>query len=93
MRQTFSRMVAILLLVIPGFLATWGFLKMKDAIFDYMASHGSELGDPAFDWPRFVAGLLMFAGGVAFLGGWIRYRDRRRRYVGPRFRNRTKERE
>lgn len=93
MRLTFFRMVAILLLVVPGFAATYGFLEMKNAVFDYMAAHGNEQAAPAFNWLQFLVGLALFAGGVGFIGGWIFYRDRKRNYVAPRFKARKKEHE
>ncbi len=62
-----------------------GFLKMKDALFLYMSQHGDEtLAAVSFDWLNFLVGLLLFAVGIGFLGGWIFFRDRKRNYVGPR---------
>jgi hypothetical protein len=79
MRLLISRIIAILLLVIPGLIATYGFLTMKNAIFD-------SFGPAAFPWLRFIAGFIMFGAGVAFLGGWTFYRDRKRNYLSSRFR-------
>jgi hypothetical protein len=79
MPSSFSRFVAILLLVIPGLLATYGFLQLKEAIFE-------SLGPPSFPWLKFLFGLLCFAAGVAFIGGWILFRDRKHNYVAPRWR-------
>jgi small neutral amino acid transporter SnatA (MarC family) len=84
MPTKFSRFVAVLLLVIPGWVATYGFLKMKDAVF-------VSLGPPAFPWLQFLLGLILFALGVAFIAGWIFYRDRKRNYVAPRFREKKKQ--
>lgn len=82
-----TRFIAILLLVIPGLLATFGFLTMKNVIFDYIADHGNDsLAAPSFGWLPFLGGFIMFAIGVAFIGGWVFYRDRKRNYVAPRFR-------
>ena len=83
MNNAFGRFVAILLLVIPGIAATYGFLQMKDAFFD-------AVGEAPFPWLKFAFGLVLFALGVAFLAGWIFYRDRKRNYVAPRFRERKK---
>ncbi|WP_199622916.1 DUF2627 domain-containing protein [Paenibacillus alkalitolerans] len=85
MPSKLSRFIAVLLLVIPGWIATYGFLKMKDAVF-------ASFGPPAFPWLDFALGLVLFAFGVAFVGGWIFYRDRKRNYVAPRFREKKKQR-
>lgn len=91
MRLIISRFIAILILVIPGLLAVTGFLKMKNTIFDYIAVHGdAAVTDPSFHWLAFLQGLLFFLVGMAFLGGWILYRDRKRNYVGPRFKAKRK---
>ena len=78
MRLVFMRLIAVLLLVIPGFLATFGFLEMKDAVF-------ASIGPSAFPLVTFLIGLLLFLIGIGFIGGWIFYRDRKRNYVAPRF--------
>lgn len=78
-----SRFLAVLLLVIPGGLATYGFALMRESVM-------SALGPPPFSWWTFLGGLGLFCGGVAFIGGWIFYRDRKRNYVAPRFRKKRK---
>lgn len=86
MRLMISRFAAIIILVIPGLLAMKGFLMMKDAFFHYIALHGDDkITDPSFEWLSFGGGLALFILGVGFLGGWILFRDRKRNYVGPRF--------
>lgn len=87
MRLILSRFVAIIILVIPGILAMIGFLKIKDALFIYMSNHGNDaLHQVTFDWLNFILGVLLFGIGMGFLGGWIFFRDRKRNYLGPRFR-------
>jgi Protein of unknown function (DUF2627). len=81
-----ARFIAILLLVIPGLLATYGFLRMKDALYNYFVSYGDELNQPSFEWFTFVVGFILFVIGVSFIGGWIFFRDRKHNYVAPRFR-------
>ncbi|WP_145035518.1 DUF2627 domain-containing protein [Paenibacillus sp. Y412MC10] len=86
MKMLISRFIAILILVIPGFMAMKGFLMMKDAVFLYIAVHGDDnVANPAFGWLSFLGGLALFVIGIGFLGGWILFRDRKRNYVGPRF--------
>lgn len=79
MRLLMSRIVAILLLVIPGLLATKGFLLLKDSLFEWIS-----FGSPPYG--SLLLGLLLFSVGVAFIGGWIFFRDRKHNYVAPRFR-------
>ncbi|MBT2760807.1 DUF2627 domain-containing protein [Paenibacillus sp. ISL-20] len=86
MKMLISRFIAILILVIPGFMAMMGFLMMKDAVFLYISVHGDDsVANPAFGWLSFLGGLALFVIGIGFLGGWILFRDRKRNYVGPRF--------
>ncbi|EFM09861.1 conserved hypothetical protein [Paenibacillus curdlanolyticus YK9] len=81
-----ARFIAVLILVIPGITATYGFLKMKDALYDYFISFGNETNTPSFAWLTFIVGLVLFAIGVSFIAGWIFFRDRKHNYVAPRFR-------
>ncbi|MCZ8520623.1 MULTISPECIES: DUF2627 family protein [Paenibacillus] len=83
MKAPFYRFIAILMLVIPGLMATYGFLAIKDAWF---AQFDAAAADPGILWGKLLFGLLLFAAGVAFIGGWIFFRDRKRNYVAPRFR-------
>ncbi|MBB6692938.1 DUF2627 domain-containing protein [Cohnella xylanilytica] len=87
MKLVISRLIAILLLVIPGLLAAYGFLLMKDALFDYFAQLGNvELPTPKFAWLDFALGFVLFLVGVGFIGGWIFFRDRKHNYLSSRFR-------
>ncbi|RUS48089.1 DUF2627 domain-containing protein [Cohnella sp. AR92] len=87
MKLVISRLIAILMLVIPGLAAAYGFLLMKDALFDYFAQIGNvELQTPDFAWLRFIFGFILFLVGVGFIGGWIFFRDRKHNYVASRFR-------
>ncbi|WP_249730418.1 DUF2627 domain-containing protein [Paenibacillus sp. J2TS4] len=82
--STASRLIAALLLAVPGIGATYGFLLMKNSIFDQFHP------DVAFPWGKFLAGLLLFLIGVGFIAGWIFFRDQKRNYVAPRFKKRRK---
>ncbi|MCS7461606.1 DUF2627 domain-containing protein [Paenibacillus doosanensis] len=82
MKTMFFRFVAVMLLVIPGVMATYGFLAMKDAWF---AQFGPLEANPHVLWGKLALGLVLFLCGVAFIGGWIFFRDRKRNYVAPRF--------
>lgn len=87
MKTTLSRFAAVLLLVIPGLMATYGFLAMKDAFF---AQFGAVDTNPHILWGKFAIGFVLFAAGVAFIGGWTFFRDRKRNYLAPRFKKKRK---
>ncbi|WP_138225502.1 DUF2627 domain-containing protein [Paenibacillus algicola] len=91
MKLLISRFIAILILVIPGFMAMKGFLMMKDALFLYIAVHGDDTAlHKSFNWLTFGGGLILFILGIGFLAGWVLFRDRKRNYVGPRFKEKRK---
>jgi threonine/homoserine/homoserine lactone efflux protein len=82
MKAAFYRLIAILMLVVPGLAATYGFLAMKDSFF---AQFGPPESDPHVHWGKLLLGLVLFLAGVAFIAGWVFFRDRKRNYVAPRF--------
>lgn len=90
MKIIFMRFIAILLLVIPGIAAAYGFLEMKNSIFDYVADVGQLQSAASFQWLRFIFGFILFIVGAGFIGGWIFFRDRKRNYVAPRFKAKRK---
>ncbi|ANE49037.1 hypothetical protein SY83_19080 [Paenibacillus swuensis] len=90
MKLKIARFIAILILVIPGVLATFGFLHMKDAVFLFFSQFGESGAEPSFRWGKFMLGFVEFAAGVGFIGGWIFFRDRKRNYVAPRFKVKKK---
>ncbi|WP_166239201.1 DUF2627 domain-containing protein [Paenibacillus turpanensis] len=79
MNQTLQRFIAVILLALPGLSAAYGFLLMKDAVF-------ASFGPNTLPWLKLIIGFILFAIGVAFIAGWIFFRDRKRNYVAPRFR-------
>jgi hypothetical protein len=88
MNDTVKRFIAALLLVVPGITATYGFLAMKDAFF---AQFGAAETHPHIQWGKMLLGFFLFAIGVAFIGGWTFFRDRKRNYVAPRFKAKRKK--
>ncbi|MFC4777479.1 DUF2627 domain-containing protein [Paenibacillus sp. GCM10023252] len=86
MKLVTARLIAVMMLVIPGLLACFGFLRMKDSLFHYFSSFGNDAVTPNFEWLSFLLGFIMFAAGAGFIGGWTFFRDRKRNYVAPRFR-------
>ncbi|WP_156290847.1 DUF2627 family protein [Oceanobacillus salinisoli] len=68
------RMIALLLLLIPGLIAVFGIKLMRDSMFsDYyyiLLNTGVQ----------FFVGLVLFILGFFFIGGFIVYRDRKNKY-------------
>ena len=73
------RILALVLLLIPGFLAALGVKLMRDMVFGIL-----QMPFP-FLWLQFLIGLFMFLAGIWFIGGFILHRDRKRNKVQSRF--------
>ncbi|KKB37230.1 DUF2627 domain-containing protein [Bacillus thermotolerans] len=73
------RLVALLILVIPGILAMLGIKLMRDMLFGILQSPFPFL------WLQFIVGLLLFLGGLGFIGGFLFRRDQRNNKVQDRF--------
>jgi hypothetical protein len=87
MKMMIQRLIAIMLLVIPGLGAAYGFLLMKDSLYDYFAQIGGvDTVAPDFSWGKFIIGAILFLLGIAFIGGWTFFRDRKHNYLSSRFR-------
>ncbi len=74
-----QRAIAFILLLIPGICTALGIKWMRDMIFGRLSPLLPAL------WVQFIVGFLLFAGGLAFIGGFILYRDRKRNKVQQRF--------
>ncbi|GAA0443754.1 DUF2627 domain-containing protein [Lentibacillus halophilus] len=66
------RIIAVLLLVIPGLMSAIGIKLMRDTLFNTFIPVFMNQGI------QFVSGLLLFLGGLAFIGGFIIHRDRKK---------------
>ncbi|UII54785.1 DUF2627 domain-containing protein [Cytobacillus spongiae] len=73
------RIIALIILLIPGFLAAVGIKLMRDMVF------GILLDPFPYLWLQFIAGFVLFLFGLAFVAGFILYRDRKRNKVQARF--------
>ncbi|HZG73379.1 MAG TPA: DUF2627 domain-containing protein [Chondromyces sp.] len=73
------RLIALFILVIPGFFAGLGIKLMRDMLFGILQSPFPAL------WLQFLVGLILFVGGLSFVGGFILYRDRKRNKVQKKF--------
>lgn len=74
-----SRLIALVILIIPGITAGYGFKLLRDTMFGI-------LNNPFPSLPlQFAGGLACFMAGVGFIGGFIFHRDRKRNKVQARF--------
>lgn len=69
------RIIAVLLLFIPGALAAFGIKLMRDALFSefYSILFNVEI--------QFIVGLVLFVAGLTFVGGFVVHRDRKKNLV------------
>ncbi|MEH7107217.1 MULTISPECIES: DUF2627 domain-containing protein [Bacillaceae] len=74
-----TRIIALIILLIPGMLAAWGIKLMRDMTFGIL--------QPPFPYLviQFLAGLIFLIGGLGFIAGFILHRDRKRNKVQQRF--------
>ncbi|WP_404453327.1 DUF2627 domain-containing protein [Oceanobacillus kapialis] len=66
------RLLALLVLFIPGVIAAYGIKLMRDALFSEFYPLFLHIG------VQFIVGLLFFIAGLGFIGGFIVYRDRKK---------------
>lgn len=75
------RIFALLILVIPGAFAAYGVKLMRDMVFGITNGPFTS----SLLWLQFLIGLLLFVAGLAFIGGFILHRDRKKNKVQGRF--------
>ncbi|WP_377888583.1 DUF2627 domain-containing protein [Alkalihalobacillus sp. R86527] len=73
------RLMALLIVLIPGILGVYGIKLMRDVIFGITIPPFTSL------ILQFILGLVFFIAGLSFVGGFIFYRDRKRNKVQKRF--------
>lgn len=81
MRIFMIRIIALLILVIPGIIAAYGIKMMRDMVFGITIRPFTS----SLLWLQFISGLLLFLAGLAFIGGFILHRDRKKNKVQNRF--------
>lgn len=81
-RVTMGRIIALILLLIPGILAGYGIKLMRDMLFGILNNPFPYL------WLQFISGLFFFIIGLGFIAGFILHRDRKRNKVQDRFQKR-----
>jgi hypothetical protein len=73
------RIIALLIMVIPGVIAAFGIKLMRDMLF-------GQTVEPFTSLPlQFFIGFILFASGLSFVAGFVLYRDRKRKKVQRRF--------
>ncbi|MFD2045953.1 DUF2627 domain-containing protein [Ornithinibacillus salinisoli] len=66
------RIIAFLILLIPGVISAIGIKLMRDTLFDEFYPVFIHTG------VQFTVGLILFISGLTFITGFIVYRDRKR---------------
>jgi hypothetical protein len=74
-----KRIIALIILVVPGFLAALGIKLMRDMTFGILQAPFPYL------WLQFLIGLIFFVGGLGFVAGFIFHRDRKRNKLQSKF--------
>lgn len=70
-----ARLLAVIILFVPGVFAALGIKLMRDALFlqIYPILFNAAI--------QFIVGLLLFLAGLAFIGGFVVHRDRKKNLV------------
>lgn len=73
-----SRILAVIVMFTPGVIGAFGIKLMRDALFVEVT--------PIFfnEIIQFIIGFILFAVGLAFIGGFIYHRDKKRQLVKKR---------
>lgn len=65
-----ARLMAFLVLLIPGVIAGYGIKLMRDTLYG--------IGPIDVSWLQFLIGFILMVLGVGFIAGFILYRDRKK---------------
>jgi len=73
-----SRILAVIVMFTPGVIGAFGIKLMRDALFVEVT--------PIFfnEIIQFIIGFILFAVGLAFIGGFIYHRDKKRQLIKKR---------
>ena len=73
-----SRILAVIVMFTPGVIGAFGIKLMRDALF-------AEVSPILFnEIIQFIIGFIMFAIGLAFIGGFIYHRDKKKQLIKER---------
>lgn len=76
-----SRIIALIILLIPGVIAGYGIKLMRDMLFGVLNWPFPLL------WLQFFCGAIFFILGLGFIAGFIFHRDRKQNKLQDRFKN------
>ncbi|RKD26031.1 hypothetical protein BEP19_01260 [Ammoniphilus oxalaticus] len=71
-----QRLLAVLIIVIPGIMAGYGWNLMRDAIFANFTAAGTP-----FPVLKLIGGLTLFLLGTFFIAGFFLYRDKKKKLL------------
>lgn len=74
-----ARLLAFIVLLIPGIMAAGGIKLIRDTIF------GKLIGPIPFLWLQLLIGLILVILGIGFFAGFLLNRDRKKGNVQPKF--------
>lgn len=86
MKPIHQRILAILLLAVPGVIGIYGWTVIRDVVFHTFAGQ-------SFDWLTFLGGSACLLFALFIIGGFIFHRDRKNKRIDPRLTNHTKKKE
>lgn len=79
------KIIALIILVIPGIIAGVGIKLMRDSMF------GIVIDPFTYTALQFFVGLVMTVFGIWFIGGYLLYRERKNKRAQERFMKQTKK--
>ncbi|MCM3611225.1 DUF2627 domain-containing protein [Planococcus sp. MERTA32b] len=74
-----GRLIAFIILLIPGIMAAYGIKLMRDSVFNKLLEPFPVL------WLQFSLGLIFTVLGIGFFAGFLLNRDRKKGTVSKRF--------
>lgn len=77
-----GRLIAFIILLIPGVMAAYGIKLMRDTLFSKLLEPYPAL------WMQFTLGTLFTVIGIGFFAGFLLNRDRKKGNVSERFQKR-----
>lgn len=84
LKPVYQRIIAILLLCLPGALGVYGWTLIRDVTFDAFAGQG-------MNWVALIGGSVCLGIALFVIGGFIFYRDKKHKRVDPRLAKSSKE--